>query len=383
MFMGDLHALPCEVLERIAFEATVADRGPPVGLVPLLLTSRTVYERLMASGLLAQLFYASFDHGAAVRRFGMLERSTARAELVKRFQALQRVRVQLWNADDLWTLFLMALENDGRNAQQLAWARAIECLERTADISSAPRETLASSLALHIRAIMPGSDRGTLQMAFGAHAYSILFSEMSPVKMLARSLVSCYGKQLELAAPPAALGAISLFCDAQSKLVGMPSRAPAQKSEAYDTDFARLFHCRVPSAAGLTPDAYSGVLEGVWEGTFFFLDFDAYREMLEGSAVNAIYSGQRQLVRLRETEHSSRFIKLAGAGHSAWGRFTVDGSVNTWDGLVTVNKSYTNRPAAWLYRGYVIGHDRIVGRWRDTTPGAHTGYEGPFLLTRR
>ena len=38
----------------------------------------------------------------------------------------------------------------------------------------------------------------------------------------------------------------------------------------------------------------------------------------------------------------------------------------------------------WLYRGYLIGGNKLVGRWRDTfTDLQHVGYEGPFTLTRR
>jgi hypothetical protein len=71
-------------------------------------------------------------------------------------------------------------------------------------------------------------------------------------------------------------------------------------------------------------------------------------------------------------------ILLSGTGHSAWGRFTLRGRIRSWDGMLTMTKEY--RPESrgrWLYRGYVVAGNRMVGRWRDTfTPENMSGYEG-------
>lgn len=76
---------------------------------------------------------------------------------------------------------------------------------------------------------------------------------------------------------------------------------------------------------------------------------------------------------------------ISGVGHSAWGRFALRGRVRAWDGMVILSKEY--RPdgrGRWLYRGYVINGNKLLGRWRDTfTPGDMSGYEGPFLLSKR
>lgn len=79
------------------------------------------------------------------------------------------------------------------------------------------------------------------------------------------------------------------------------------------------------------------------------------------------------------TQESQRYeILLSGTGHSAWGRFVLRGRVRTWDGLVTMVKEY--RPdgrGRWLYRGYVVAGNKLLGRWRDTfTPADMCGYEG-------
>jgi hypothetical protein len=71
-------------------------------------------------------------------------------------------------------------------------------------------------------------------------------------------------------------------------------------------------------------------------------------------------------------------ILISGTGHSAWGRFILRGRVRSWDGMVSITKEY--RPdgrGRWLYRGYVVAGNKLVGRWRDTfTPEDMSGYEG-------
>ncbi|WFD36034.1 hypothetical protein MCUN1_002905 [Malassezia cuniculi] len=411
--MHELRALPVEVLERVAYEAVRTDTGPPAGLTSLLLVSRHVHDTLAGSILYARLFCSSFDTDAIARRFGLLERSTAAAELVKRFRALHAVRSGDYTVEHLWTIYLIALEDDGRNIRQLEWANTAAVLESHADTGVAPSETEEAALALGIRAILSGGDRGTLQIAFGAHAYKILLapesrgdddsethaataadagagagvtdasnSAAAASRPRQRAIDTC-GQRISLAVPPAALGAISLFCESESAALGFPMKEPARSSLACDADYYRLLKCTSPTAPGLSADLLGGMLAGVWEGTFFFLDFDAYRDMLAGHPVRQAYAGQRQLLRLKETGQDDTHITLSGSGHSAWGRFTVSGSVRIWDGLVTVHKTYVSRREAWTYQGYVLGRHRIVGRWRDVAPGAQTGYEGPFVLSRR
>lgn len=89
---------------------------------------------------------------------------------------------------------------------------------------------------------------------------------------------------------------------------------------------------------------------------------------------------------IEEMEDGDRYeILLSGTGHSAWGRFVLRGRIRSWDGMLIMTKEY--RPdgrGRWLYRGYVVAGNRMVGRWRDTfTPEDMSGYEGCFLLHRR
>ncbi|ORY25359.1 hypothetical protein BCR39DRAFT_290672 [Naematelia encephala] len=76
---------------------------------------------------------------------------------------------------------------------------------------------------------------------------------------------------------------------------------------------------------------------------------------------------------------------LTGTGHSAWGRFILKGRVRGWDGMASLVKEYApDSRGKWIYRGYVLGGDTFVGRWRDTfTPEEYVGYEGTFILNRR
>ncbi|TDL25832.1 hypothetical protein BD410DRAFT_837287 [Rickenella mellea] len=128
-----LCCLPPELLTRIAFFAVASDHcGPPRAVAALLLTCRRNYTALNFYGnkaLWAQVFRLKFDVAAPTRRLGA--RATLSVSLAteskKRFQALHRIRMGVIFGPhllaDLWTAFLMMLENDGRNEVQLLdWA---------------------------------------------------------------------------------------------------------------------------------------------------------------------------------------------------------------------------------------------------------------------
>ncbi|GHJ85478.1 hypothetical protein NliqN6_1880 [Naganishia liquefaciens] len=78
-------------------------------------------------------------------------------------------------------------------------------------------------------------------------------------------------------------------------------------------------------------------------------------------------------------------LLLVGTGHSAWGEFLLRGRVRLWDGMVTLVKEYSpDGRGRWMYRGYVVGDNVFVGRWRDcVTPEDFVGYEGSFTLAQR
>lgn len=126
--------LDVPILERIAF-FLVTSRfiGPPSELVPLLCTSRTINASLRFRDnyhLYSQIFCQKFDSTAVTRRlpWGRTTVECLSEELRKRSTMLTRMRHR--NAEnsvhlqeDLWTVYLMLLENDGKNTDQLClWA---------------------------------------------------------------------------------------------------------------------------------------------------------------------------------------------------------------------------------------------------------------------
>jgi len=142
-----LSLLPQEVLEHIAyFVATECLVGPPSGLPHLLSTCRTIYQRLSFDNnpvLYARIFRYKFDCQAAMRRLGsrMTDSGTLANELRKRCTFLKLIRKRFGARaerpekhggppdllhDLLWLAYLMMLENDGKNEQQLREHAALE-----------------------------------------------------------------------------------------------------------------------------------------------------------------------------------------------------------------------------------------------------------------
>jgi hypothetical protein len=128
-----LEAAPDEVLRHIAFLSAVSSIvRPPHALMQMLLTSRRMYNSLSIHAspeVYANLFCAAFDTSAITRRFPSMSSSNIASELVRRHQVLNRIRHQRIAASrtpsDLWTAYLMMLENDGLNRLQLAEAGVV------------------------------------------------------------------------------------------------------------------------------------------------------------------------------------------------------------------------------------------------------------------
>ncbi|KAF8596940.1 hypothetical protein BDV93DRAFT_562807 [Ceratobasidium sp. AG-I] len=137
-----LDALPAEVVEEIAFHACASPfLGPPVALPVLLRTSRRLHAVLAVAnnpGFHARIFRAKFDTAAPQRRFlaagQPLSAANYALELPRRWTALRRIRhiaavgrlFACGEEDqraDFWLLYLMFLESDGKNYEQLIeWA---------------------------------------------------------------------------------------------------------------------------------------------------------------------------------------------------------------------------------------------------------------------
>ncbi|KAF8813497.1 hypothetical protein BYT27DRAFT_7335105 [Phlegmacium glaucopus] len=119
--------LTSEIWQRIAFYTIASQEtflGPPSDLYSLALVSRDIYNkiyRVNLSHLLARIFRFKFNVAAILRRLSMRWHTTTclASELVKRFQALKRIKAKEFNPDDVWTCYLMMSENDGKNEKQL------------------------------------------------------------------------------------------------------------------------------------------------------------------------------------------------------------------------------------------------------------------------
>lgn len=133
--LSPFELLDVPILERIAFYlATNRFIGPPSELVPLLCTSRTINASLRFRDnhhLYSQIFCQKFDSAAVIRRlsWGRTTVECFSEELRKRSTILTRMRHR--NAEnfahlqeDLWAVYLILLENDGKNMAQLClWAK--------------------------------------------------------------------------------------------------------------------------------------------------------------------------------------------------------------------------------------------------------------------
>lgn len=122
-----IEILTGDIWQRIAFYTIASQEtflGPPSDLSSLALVSRDIYLKIYKqnlSDLLARIFRFKFSVAAIARRVSERWRTTRclASELVKRFQALKRIKAQEFNPDDVWTCYLMMSENDGKNERQL------------------------------------------------------------------------------------------------------------------------------------------------------------------------------------------------------------------------------------------------------------------------
>lgn len=148
--MHTLETIPHEVLEHVAyFAGTQQIVGPPTDILSLLLTSHTIHTALSPATnphLYARIFEAKFDVDALRERMdGTLPSANeVSVELQARCLALQRIRNDTFTSatptraypeerflHDLWTLYLMLLEDEGRNMRHMReWARLHEWLRK-------------------------------------------------------------------------------------------------------------------------------------------------------------------------------------------------------------------------------------------------------------
>ncbi|PWO01213.1 hypothetical protein FA09DRAFT_342096 [Tilletiopsis washingtonensis] len=154
--------------------APPAEATPPSAVRALLMTCRRAHALLNTEAnprLYARIFRTKFDVAAIARRFGPQAVSSRSLclELQRRCKALKRIRgtvdagrlrndSQAVLEENLWLAYLMLLENDGLNLQQLKWAHIDGYLQlhhtqemlQSAIQAGYPPETPDRALALHL-----------------------------------------------------------------------------------------------------------------------------------------------------------------------------------------------------------------------------------------
>ena len=131
--LSSLEACPSEVLEKVVL--TLVDEsplGPPTDLPSFLRVSKAIYHKISMKNypsLYSSIFVKKFDDRPAVRRLGeTCKYAKNRAkELVERFLALKRFIFMPCREfaaaptarGDIWLAYLLFLENDQRNYEQL------------------------------------------------------------------------------------------------------------------------------------------------------------------------------------------------------------------------------------------------------------------------
>lgn len=144
-----LDNIPPEILTHIAFHLAIGsiDDARPAHLLSLLLVDRHINDVLCFknnTALYSRLFEVNFDIQAVGRREGK-EAVTARAlaaEFKKRVTMLKHMRncirlqdLKLMQLEDIWTVYMMLIENDGKNIGHL-----IDRTQRRTSITEDARE---------------------------------------------------------------------------------------------------------------------------------------------------------------------------------------------------------------------------------------------------
>ncbi|PPR05093.1 hypothetical protein CVT24_010080 [Panaeolus cyanescens] len=340
-----LDTVPPEVLEHIAyFTATESFLGPPATLVPLLTANRRINATLSITHnhhLYARIFAYKFDTSAANSRLGsdQLTSWALAEELRHRFIVLNRLRLRLDSTtharhsdqdDDkmplyniLFTAYLLMLENEGKNREQLAeygkikdWIHefwfdpygsslAVYNIRIGRWPPNHPENALGMWLFwffLNIRdfpstiADGPESPIDVLKvLALGAHMYNLTnptWLEFDP-KFSSRSLkpATVYAKSLHVAPPPLATAAILSYTTLlnRKKAVPLPpSDAPPSRQhfKEWESEWGRCF---IKSKRNVTECFRPGSIEGVWEGFFTYTEFTAYAALLGGAAPGILH----------------------------------------------------------------------------------------------
>ncbi|WVO15750.1 hypothetical protein L204_103412 [Cryptococcus depauperatus] len=191
-----LARLPPEILSHITFYLCItqppsSDAIPPI---PLFQTCRTIYDAVALETnkrLYTRVFKALFDVGAAERRFGWDKTGRGNQgngggrlraqdwvdELRRRVEALSRLKARIEQKnvagvtdEELWVVYFMLTENDGKNIKHLMGRQAMVDLPAFLDLyhrqhllaaalaPGYPKETVGRSVAMWIGWLVLESD---------------------------------------------------------------------------------------------------------------------------------------------------------------------------------------------------------------------------------
>ncbi|KAL0952616.1 hypothetical protein HGRIS_006867 [Hohenbuehelia grisea] len=129
---------PLEILQQIVLSVSFSP-GPPIEFLNVLLTCKALKDTLLQSTpqFFTLLFGSKFDFDALTRRLGhdrQVIAANSHHELCRRLTILKAIRHKKDLAGEaldeaLWMVYLMSLENAGKNAAQLLWAEVPDFLK--------------------------------------------------------------------------------------------------------------------------------------------------------------------------------------------------------------------------------------------------------------
>lgn len=120
--------LPSEVLEFIALELVLLNPVGPPRISAFAQTCKAVRRVLCPDNLslYGRIFKTTFDTTAPARRYGphILRSENLKSQLFHNWRALKHIRASDYRTleTDFWTCYLLLLEDDGKNCQQVLWA---------------------------------------------------------------------------------------------------------------------------------------------------------------------------------------------------------------------------------------------------------------------